>query len=283
MSILKKAWPFALACLVVICVSTFFFLRGNKPLESVTIYKAVQPESKMSQLDASVNDNHNHDGESHVHPHPKSDNQFRSDDWRNDSASDFPLPQEDPWKQIFTQSADTDASEETDEEIYPPRDWYNTTDPALYIEYYQAQLIKQFGDIPEVYILAEFEKKKQAEIPMTLDEQIEQAEALYALWPYQETKTTLEILQNMKASGHPFVHRYHASPETTDPFHDVTPFVEQHGFVEGIQQLSRVNPERAAEFKRMLRENRSRVDPAYIKEVDQLLNEDVGENNQYGK
>ena len=134
----------------------------------------------------------------------------------------------------------------TDEETYPPRDWYNTTDPALYIEYYQAQLIKQFGDIPEVYVLAEFEEKMRAEIPMTLDEQIEQAEALYALWPHQETKATLEILENMETSGHPFVHRYHASPETTDPFHDVTPFVEQHGLVEGIQQLSKVNPKRAA-------------------------------------
>ena len=283
MSILKKAWPFVLTCLVVTCVSTFFFLRGNKPLESVTIYKAVQPESKMSQSDASVNGNHNHNSESHVHPHPESDNQFRSDDWRNNSASDFPVPQEDPWEQIYTHPADTDASEKTDEETYPPRDWYNTTDPALYIEYYQAQLIKQFGDIPEVYILAEFEEKMRAEIPMTLDEQIEQAEALYTLWPYQETKATLEMLQDAKASGHSFVHRYQASPETTDPFHDVTPFVEEHGLVEGIRQLSKVNPERAAEVKRVLRERRSQVNPAYIEEVDQLLNENAGENNQYGK
>jgi len=281
MSILKKAWPFALACLVVICVSTFFFLRGNKPLESVKIYKVVQPESKISQSDASINDNHNPDGKSHVHPQPhahphphtEGDNQFRSGDWRNDSPSDFPVPQEGPWKQIYTQPADTD------EETYPPRDWYNTTDPALYIEYYQAQLIKQFGDIPEVYILAEFEKKMRAEIPMTLDEQIEQAEALYALWPHQETKVTLEMLQDAKASGHPFVHRYQASPETTDPFHDVTPFVEQHGIVEGIRQLSKVNPERAAEVKRVLRERRSQINPAYVEEVDQLLNENVNEDN----
>lgn len=283
MSILKKAWPFALACLVVVCVSTFFFLRGNKPLESVTIYKAVQPESKMSQSDGLINDNHNHNGESHVHPHPhphpESDNQFRSDDWRNDNASDFPVLQEDPWEQIYTQPADTDTSEKTNEETYPPRDWYNTTDRALYIEYYQAQLIKQFGDIPEVYTLAEFEEKMRAEIPMTLDEQIEQAQALYALWPYQETKTTLEMLQDAKASGHPFVHRYQASPETTDPFHDVTPFVEQHGLVEGIRRLSKVNPERAAEVKRMLRERRTQVNPAYIEEVNLLLNENMNEDD----
>lgn len=242
----------------------------------------------MSLLsDVSVNDNHNHDGESHVHPHPhehphpytESDNQFRGDDWRNDGASDFPSLKEDPWQQIYTQSVDTEAFEKTDEETYPPRDWYNTTDPALYIEYYQAQLIKQFGDIPEVYVLAEFEEKMRAEIPMTLDEQIEQAEALYALWPHQETKATLEILENMETSGHPFVHRYHASPETTDPFHDVTPFVEQHGLVEGIQQLSKVNPKRAAEVKRMLREKRNQVNPVYIEEVDQLLNENVNEDD----
>lgn len=279
MSILKKAWPFTLACLVMICVGGFFFFRENEPLKSVTIYKAVQPESKKSQPDVSVNGNHNHDGESHPHPHQESDNQFRSDDWRNDSASDFPSLKKDPWKQIFTQSADTDASEETDEETYPPQDWYNTSDPALYIEYYQAQLIKQFGDIPEVYILAEFEEKMRAEIPMTLDEQIEHAEALYKLWPYQETKTTLEMLQDMKASGHPFVHRYQASPKTIDPFHDVTPFVEQHGLVEGVRQLSKVNPERAAEVKRMLREKRSQVNPAYVEEVDRLLSENMSENN----
>lgn len=79
------------------------------------------------------------------------------------------------------------------------------------------------------HIHAESEEKMRAEIPMTLDEQIEQAEALYALWPHQETEIVLAMLQDAKASGYPFVHRYQASPETTDPFHDVTPFVEQHG------------------------------------------------------
>lgn len=123
MSILKKAWPFTLACLIMICLSAFFFLRENKPLESVTTYKAVQPEPKKSQPDGESHAHpHTHEHphpHTHSHPHTETDNQFRADDWRNDSPSDFPSLQEDPWKQIYTQSADTDDSEETDEETYP--------------------------------------------------------------------------------------------------------------------------------------------------------------------
>lgn len=39
MSFLKKAWPFALAGLVVICVWTVVHLRSNKPLAPVKIYE----------------------------------------------------------------------------------------------------------------------------------------------------------------------------------------------------------------------------------------------------
>ena len=39
--------------------------------------------------------------------------------------------------------------------IIPPPDWYKTEDPELYNKYYFAQLLKQFGDIPELrYIIA---------------------------------------------------------------------------------------------------------------------------------
>lgn len=84
---------------------------------------------------------------------------------------------------------------------------------------------------------------------MTLDEHIEQNQALYELWPTDETRKTLEMLRNWKASGQPFVHQYEP-PKSADPFLDVKPFVDQYGLEEGLNRLREVNPERAAEFER---------------------------------
>lgn len=254
---LKKVWPFTLAALVVIGISLSVLLRGNEPVSPQKTYKATRAPNPNKNVGAAE---HTHeqadDTVSHpAHTHQENLPSGEDDDWRDDRGVSFSLPEEDPWQQTYAPKTDVESSDSEDDETYPPPDWYKTTDPALYVEYYRAQLIKQFGDIPQVHILADSKRKIRAEIPMTLDEHIEQNQALYDLWPSEETQKTLEMFKEWKASGRPFVHKY-GEPKPVDQFLDVKPFVDQYGLEEGIRRFRAVNPERAAEFERVLSEDR---------------------------
>ena len=97
-----------------------------------------------------------------------------------------------------------------------PRGWPETKDPALFSEYFRAQLIKQFGDRPEVHILADTEIKKRQRIPLTRDEFINYLEAQYALFPNENTLKTLEKQRQDKVAGIPFVMIYSEPGETVE-------------------------------------------------------------------
>lgn len=80
-----------------------------------------------------------------------------------------------------------------------PPHWIHTEDRVLRAEYYRAQLIKQFGNIPQVHTVANFELKdaiaSTMEIPwFTLKpgERIAYLEALYHLFPTENNRRTLE-------------------------------------------------------------------------------------------
>ena len=98
-------------------------------------------------------------------------------------------------------SPHTIVTGETEDTPYPPPDWHKTEDPELYIQYFRAQLIKQFGDIPEVHIIVEDERKMLLGLPQTLDEYIAALEAMYHLWPTPGNKKTLEHTRELKANG----------------------------------------------------------------------------------
>ena len=72
----------------------------------------------------------------------------------------------------------------------------------LYIEYLQAQLIKQFGDIPEVHTFVAFREKMQFRLPIKdADEYRSFLKAQYTLWPMEETRETLETLGKRIEAG----------------------------------------------------------------------------------
>lgn len=80
-----------------------------------------------------------------------------------------------------------------------PRHWIHTEDRVLHAEYYRAQLIKQFGDIPQVHTVANWELKdaiaSTMEIPwFTLKPggRIAYLEALYHLFPSEANRQALE-------------------------------------------------------------------------------------------
>ncbi len=180
-------------------------------------------------------------------------------DWRDDrtNLSHDKTANADPWaewwEQVDAQEASTEA--EKDEVLYPPKDWYKTTDPVLHAEYRRAHLIKQFGDVPQVHTFVDGFLKLKLEIPLTLDEKMEHVEAMYDLFPDERTRQTIEFLKEWKASGRPFKMEFGPPPKPPDEFLDVKPFVERYGWEDGIAKFREINPARAAEFERTVNQH----------------------------
>ena len=87
-----------------------------------------------------------------------------------------------------------------------PHQWIHTEDRVLFAEYYRAQLIKQFGDIPQVHTVANFEFKNAIASTMEIHrfrlkhgEHIAYLEALYHLWPTETNRQTLENARKEEA------------------------------------------------------------------------------------
>lgn len=211
MPFLRGNWkPVIITVLAIFSTGAFLFLKNNAPQESVIIYKTTQPTPKQRQTDAGNdathpghehNHDHPHDHASHSHTTENASNN-RAYDWREDNGLDLPRPEEDLWKHTYTHGDGAESTDNGDKETYPPQDWYNTEDPALYIQYLRAQLIKQFGDIPQVHIFVEWREKRKQGIPIrNAEEYITFLEAQYYLWPSATTLHTLETLRNEKANG----------------------------------------------------------------------------------
>ncbi len=184
---------------VIFFIGAFLFFKNNAPQEPVIIYKTTQLTPKQKQTDAGNDATRaEHDPMSHSYA-PEASPTSEGYDWRDSNGLGVSGSETDPWKQTYGQPEK--VSENADAETYPPPDWYKTEDPELYIQYLRAQLIKQFGDIPEVHIIVEDERKMLLGLPQTLDEYIAALEAMYHLWPTPGNKKTLEHTRELKANG----------------------------------------------------------------------------------
>lgn len=182
-------------------------------------------------------------------------------DWRTDEghAHSHTDTHGDPWTQLSPPEDDMLAEES--EEPYPPRNWPETLDPALYAEYYRAQIMKQFSDVPDIDRLADTlasgKLKRRAQIPMTLNEALAYNEALNALWPDTDTQRSIAAIKERIATGR----SYQDEPikiggdqlQHLEPI--VVPLIEQHGEKEGLRLFKTIDPSGAMELKRaMIRE-----------------------------
>ena len=77
-----------------------------------------------------------------------------------------------------------------------PTNWGETKDRELRAKYYHANLLKQFGNIPAVHIVADRERRKAKAsggyVSYTLDEAINFEKARYALWPNKSNREKLD-------------------------------------------------------------------------------------------
>ena len=197
---IRKHWLLLSVLIVVICAVSFYFLLPDVPDEPIKIYKFVEPLEKPTQ------DGHFHeDGSWHAETDTiEPTNRNAEDDWRDNSTVDSTVPKNDPWKQTTPVNVSADAKDDTHadakDDTYPPRDWHKTEDPELYATYFYAQLLKQFGDIPEAHIIGEHRLNKVKGIPTTLGTYEIYLEAMYSLFPNEENKQTLDRLQELKTS-----------------------------------------------------------------------------------
>ena len=212
----KRKWYWASTAVVVLCISGIvLFLKSKaETQEPIKTYKVVTPDPKTratketGKEETGITTSHSHDrnhdhshGHSHEtvpHFHLEETNISSSEyDWRDDDAFDVTPPKSDPWKEIHPESETTDTADDT----YPPRDWYKTEDPVLRAEYFYAQLLKQFGDIPEVHTVGEYNLDVVRGEPLTLSKIEAYLEANYHLFPNEKTKKAIEDFKELKASG----------------------------------------------------------------------------------
>ena len=79
------------------------------------------------------------------------------------------------------------------------------------IDAIQSQLIKQFGDIPQIRIFIQGKRKRLEKIPFTLDERIAYTEASLYLFPNPNTRQYLKQLKQWKAEGRKITFKYEKS------------------------------------------------------------------------
>ena len=84
--------------------------------------------------------------------------------------------------------------------LNPPSNWYETEDPELRNKYYYAQLLKQFGDIPEVRYIIAFHLKPKDDI--TVEQAIALSEAVYRLNPNTENLKALRFISSLPLDGY---------------------------------------------------------------------------------
>ena len=183
-----------------------FFLRERTPLEPIKVYKTTQSTPKQHSLQTDTDatqppitheHGHDHPHEHDIHNHAAVPTTKQEKyDWRDESTFDTPPPKNDPWKQTEQETEVADAAD-----TYPPKDWYKTEDPVLRAEYYGAQMLKQFGDTPEVRTVSDWELNEAMGITPTHDELITYLEALYHLFPRERTLNTLNHHRELRAKG----------------------------------------------------------------------------------
>ena len=90
-----------------------------------------------------------------------------------------------------------------------PKDWwYNPEDPIVYTKYLRASLLRKFGNLPEIHIVADIELKKRQQLYPTLDEYIQYLQACCRLWPSPQLLKEVGNARKRKAEAKPFIMIY---------------------------------------------------------------------------
>ena len=82
-----------------------------------------------------------------------------------------------------------------------PENWEQTEDPVVYTKYFRAELLRQFGNRPEIHIIADMELKKRQQVYPKPDDYIAYLEAHYRL--FEDKETLIELKDYRKKTATP--------------------------------------------------------------------------------
>lgn len=202
MFFLQRNWKYVILVGLVVCsIGAFVYLRNDVPQDPIILYKTTQPSKPRTNVENIIeptapNNNHGHSHEdrhshnrNHRHDTVLHSNTEQESPSRNtyspeeNSVINTSLPETDTWEDLDVQQADTQLANSENSGGYMPANWHKIEDPELRAQYIRTQLIHQFGDIPEVHIIAEYERDRALGVPVTNDEITAYIEVLYRLWP----------------------------------------------------------------------------------------------------
>ena len=196
--------------------------------------------------------------------------------WQDDAASNRDehghTHTDDPWAEFLTQDTETQVTEGTPKENAESKQ-FDPNDPYHVHELTLKAYLKEYGDVPEIYIVADGSLKLSLGEKMTPEEKLTFMEATYYLYPHPATQRSIEM-QKLIIAGDidTLMARYPPmQPESEQPFIDVEPFFQGDNKVEGFRRLRAANPKRAAEFEAFII-SEARKDPSLnVQEIEEEI------------
>ena len=166
--------------------------------------------------------------------------------------------------------------------LNPPPDWGKTKDPELYNKYYFAQLLKQFGDIPEVRYVIAFLRKPGKNI--TREQAIAYSEANYRLFPNQKNFDALLEISSIPSQPQISPQRDGREWMKEDPAgymkHIQELLLRQHGDIPEVHIYVRLELKRLLGKKLTDAEHEARDAAAlYLKNLDDQHEDKPGDDN----
>ena len=252
-------------------VSVYFHLDTKQFIEELPTFPKSIPKDAVPVESSDQHDQGNRTAESDAQ---QKKNAIPA--WQDDAASSRDdhghTHTDDPSAEVLTQDTETQATEETPKENSEARQ-FDPNDPYQFHELRLKAYRKKWGDIPEIYILAEGRLKMSLGEEMTPEEKLTFFEAAYHLTPNPLTQRSIEMQKLIVAGDEDtlFAKYGELQPESEQPFIDVKPFFEENNKVEGFRRLRAANPKRAAEFEAFIRAE-ARKDPSMnLEEIKQEI------------
>ena len=208
-----KKYVFIITCIIAtIAIGLFIGTRDNSVLppqndnkepNSITPSKLVQsdtntkPSVVSDELNIEIQDTEEVADQTEITDHTETSKKQERYDWlSDDDLQSAKQKVDDPFSvELAIQQAKADGT-------YIPVGDIRTMDPEFLYKARYNQNLKRFGDIPEVHTVMKYERKEMDNIRLTLDERIENLEAIVHLFPWETNKRTLAFHKWMRSTGH---------------------------------------------------------------------------------
>ena len=241
--------------------SVYLYLDTKRYAEDISTVPKSIPKDAVPVENSHQHDQDNRTAESDVQPKKNAVSA-----WQDDAASNRDdhghTHTDDPRTEFLTQDTETQATEGIPKENSESRQ-FDPSDPYQFHELRLKAYLKEYGDVPETYVVAEGMLKRSLGEKMTPEELLTFLEASHRLNPNPLTQRSIEMQKLVVAGDEDTLHAKYAEsqPESEQPFYDVAHFFDGNHNEEGFRRLRAASPKRSAEFEAFIRAE-ARKDPS---------------------